>query len=141
MISSVALPKVALSSPPMVSFVWSASCSVASPSSAARGRMATHASEKMAPWLVEGRRRLGAGLGLAVLRPAGVLAHPKPNPKPKLETQPQPEHAPEAEVLARRGDRAQHEQQVELVGGEHLDGASDEAQLLRGRLGDHRLAG
>ena len=87
----------------------------------------------MAPWLVEGRLRLGLGLGLGVevLGPAGVLR----NPTPKLETQPQPEpqpeHAPEAEVLARRGDRAQHEQQVQLVGGEHLDGASDEAQLLR----------
>ena len=92
MISSVALPKVALSSPPIVSFVCSASCSVASPSSAARGRMATHASEKMAPWLVEGRLGLGLGLGLGgeVLGPAGVLAHPKPNPNPKLETQPRP---------------------------------------------------
>ena len=92
MISSVALPKVALSSPPIVSFVCSASCSVASPSSAARGRMATHASEKMAPWLVEGRLGLGLGLGVEVevLGPAGVLAHPKPNPNPKLETQPRP---------------------------------------------------
>jgi len=96
MISSVALPKVALSSPPIVSFVCSASCSVASPSSAARGRMATHASEKMAPWLVEGRLGLGLGLGRGlglegeVLGPAGVLAHPKPNPNPKLETQPRP---------------------------------------------------
>ena len=51
MISSVALPKVALSSPPMVSLVCRASCSVASPSSAASGRMATQARAKMAPWL------------------------------------------------------------------------------------------
>ena len=38
--SSVAFPNVALSSPPSVSLVWSATCSVASPSRAARGRIA-----------------------------------------------------------------------------------------------------
>merc|ERR1740130_512549 len=43
---SVALPKVALSSPPNVSLVCSATCSVASPSRPASGRMARQAMPK-----------------------------------------------------------------------------------------------
>ena len=47
MIISVALPNVALRSPPIVWLVWSAVCSVASPSRAASGRIAKQQRLKM----------------------------------------------------------------------------------------------
>mmetsp|Transcript_31274 Transcript_31274/g.73877 ORF Transcript_31274/g.73877 Transcript_31274/m.73877 type:complete len:216 (+) Transcript_31274:1022-1669(+) len=52
-IISVALPKVALSRPPTVAFVCSASCSVTKPSRSARGQSASSAATKVSVWLVE----------------------------------------------------------------------------------------
>ena len=60
--SSAALPKVALSSPPIPGPVWCARCSVASPMRPARGRIATHETTKMAvgeAWLAPSQRLAG----------------------------------------------------------------------------------
>ena len=63
MISSAALPKVALRRPPTPSPERSASCSVARPSQAAKGRMAIAAATKTSRWLCGARYSSAIAIG------------------------------------------------------------------------------